>query len=120
MKECSICYEVKMEKFLPCSHSVCHDCYDRLQGDNCPYCRKPFRQSTNNFFTNRENEMDPEYWLNYDDRWVTYSRYLRNGNEVIRVFRRSEVPESWRNDDLTTIVRNKRVRRLKRIRRLNQ
>jgi len=46
MKECNICYETKVEKILPCSHSVCIDCYDRLQGDNCPYCRQPFREST--------------------------------------------------------------------------
>ena len=122
MKECNICYEIKLEKFLPCNHSVCHDCYDKLQGDNCPYCRHPFRQSRNNFFENQNQEdemlVNPEFWLSHDnENWVTYSRYLRNGNEIIRVFRRTEVPETWRNDDLTTVVRNRRFRKFRRFRR---
>lgn len=119
MKECGVCYEIKLERFLPCSHSVCHECYEKLQGDNCPYCRQPFREPTVNSFFQRNNEYsDPDYWLDYQrDGWVAYSRYLRSGNEVIRVFRRTEVPESWRNDEMTTIIRKRRVRSLRRLRR---
>lgn len=125
MKECKICYEIKLEKFLPCSHSVCHECYDKLQGNNCPYCRQPFRNnSSNDFFNNNNNDFtinpydnnDPDYWMDYQrNGWVVYSRYLRSGNEIIRVFRQNNVPASWRNDDLTTVVKRRRLRRLRRI-----
>lgn len=115
MRECGICYETSMPRFLPCNHSVCHSCYDRLQGDTCPFCRTPFRNTT------RPDEIvhqDPEYWLDYDaGEWTVMSRFLRRtGNEVIRVFRNSEVPESWRNDSLTTVVKRRRKirRRLRR------
>mgnify|MGYP003636932420 FL=1 len=57
-------------------------------------------------------ENDPEYWLEYDNReWVTYSRFLRNGTEIIRVFRKSEIPDSWRNDDLSIVLKRTRQRK---------
>ena len=88
MKECGVCYEIKLQKYFPCSHSV---------------------------FQRGIEYSDPEYWRDYQrGDWVTYSRYLRNGNEIIRVFRNTEVPESWRNDEMTTIVRKRRLRRFRR------
>ena len=116
MKECGVCYEIKLQKYFPCSHSVCHECYEKLQGDNCPFCRQQFREPTVNSFFQRGTEYsDPEYWRDYQrGDWVAYSRYLRNGNEIIRVFRNTEVPESWRNDEMTTIVRKRRLRRFRR------
>ena len=108
MKECGICYETKLQRFLPCKHSVCHDCYDQLQGDNCPYCRQPFRKKEY-----PPGTFDPEYWLDYHDtsQWTVYSRFMRNGMEIIRVFRNGQVPESWRNDAMATVVKNRRFRR---------
>ena len=109
MRECGICYETKLQRFLPCNHSVCYDCYERLEGYTCPYCRAPFREPPQFSII---NENDPDNWLDYNpSEYVTYSRYLRNGNEIIRVFRRNEVPSSWRNDDLTTVVRRRKLRR---------
>ena len=106
MQECGVCYETNLPRFLPCGHSVCHSCYDQLVGDNCPFCRAPFRNTTP--VTSVYSE--PEYWLDYDrNEWTVMSRFLRRtGNEVIRVFRNSEVPESWRNDSLTTVVKRRR------------
>jgi hypothetical protein len=106
MRECGVCYETSNPRFFPCNHSVCHSCYDRLIGDNCPFCRAPFRQTT----TPVESVYnDPEYWLDYDrSEWTVMSRFLRSGSEVIRVFRNNEVPDSWRNDSLTTVVKRRR------------
>ena len=116
MEECGICYERKILRFLPCNHTVCNDCYGNLRGDNCPYCRHPFRESSHV----NPNQTDPDYWLDYDNReWVTYSRFTRSGNEVIRVFRRENVPTSWRNDTMTTEVKRRRLRR-KRLRNNNR
>ena len=115
MRECGICYETRLPRFLPCNHSVCHSCYDQLIGDNCPFCRTPFR----NLNRRQESEYaEPEYWLDYDrQNWTVMSRFLRSGNEVIRVFRNNEVPESWRNDSTTTVVKRRRRRLNRRLRR---
>ena len=110
MTECGVCYEIHPQRTLPCNHSVCHSCYDQLRGDTCPFCRAPFRSTP----PPRQEYADPEYWLDYDrDQWTVMSRFFRNtGNEVIRVFRNTEVPDSWRNDSLTTVVkRRRRIRR---------
>tara|TARA_R110002096_G_scaffold351901_1_gene544923 strand:+ start:128 stop:487 length:360 start_codon:yes stop_codon:yes gene_type:complete len=119
MKECVICYETKLEKFLPCGHSTCHDCFDKLNSNTCPYCRAPFREPTQAQINQEQYENDIEYWLDYDNRdWSVMSRYTRHGTEIIRVFRNGEVPQSWRNDPLTTMVKNRRFRR-RRLRRRN-
>jgi hypothetical protein len=110
MLECGICYETKLEKVLPCGHSTCHDCYEKLRGNTCPFCRAVFREPVIEPETQIENDI--EYWLNYDNSvWSVFSRYTRQGTEIIRVFRNEEVPQSWRNDPLTTMVRNRRFRR---------
>ena len=64
MRECGICYETKLEKVLPCGHSTCHDCHDRLNGHTCPFCRAPFREPRIDPVDRIENDI--EYWLNYD------------------------------------------------------
>ena len=118
MRECGICYETRLERLLPCGHSVCHDCFDQLQGHTCPYCRAPFREDPNIFENNRT--VDPEYWLDYDNReWSVYSRYTRSGNEVIRIFRNGEIPQSWRNDPRATVIKRRRFRRRMRNNRRN-
>ena len=114
MKECGICYEVKLPRFFPCNHSVCHTCYEQLRGDNCPFCRTPFRETPRI----GQEYAEPEYWLDYDrNEWTVMSRFLRTGNEEIRVFRNTEIPESWRNNSLTTVVKRRRRRIIRRFRR---
>ena len=109
MDECGVCYETRNQRFFPCNHSVCHSCYDQLIGDNCPFCRTPFRQSAPPVPAPNSVYADPEYWLDYDrNQWTVMSRFLRTGNEIIRVFRNNQVPESWRNDSLTTVVQRRR------------
>ena len=112
MSECEICYEEEKDKvYLPCSHSLCKNCYDRIYY-SCPFCRRPIHEKINDERVIEEMETDPEYWLEYDNReWVTYSRFLKNGSEIIRTFRKSEIPTSWRNDDLTTVIKRRRQRR---------
>lgn len=107
MKECGICYETRLQRFLPCGHSVCHTCYENLQGDNCPYCRKQFRTTS----STQENR-DPDYWMDYQrPEWIVFSRYHRSGEETIHIFRSNNVPDSIRRDNNTTVVRSKRFRR---------
>jgi len=40
---CTICYASECDKELECSHSLCYDCYLRLNKSNCPFCRSPFK-----------------------------------------------------------------------------
>ena len=123
MNECAICLDNKKEwVHFPCSHTACKDCYSKLilLTNKCPFCRHNF---VNNKPSNIEEEEinidlnDPDYWLEYDPKeWITFSRFLRNGKEIIRTFRKSEMPNGWRNDDMTTIVtRNKQRKRRRKI-----
>ena len=61
---CSICYELyKKPKYLPCYHSYCEECLEKLvvqSNITCPECRKTsvvpsggVKQLPNNFFINR-------------------------------------------------------------------
>ena len=61
---CPICYELyKNPKYLPCYHSYCEECLEKLQKSadvTCPECRKTstipmggIKQLPNNFFINR-------------------------------------------------------------------
>jgi len=111
MSECEICYEEKNEKItLACRHSLCSSCYDRIL-DTCPFCRHPITEKILKEQNLQAMETDPDYWLEYDNReWVTYSRFLRNGTEIIRTFKRSEIPDSWRNDDMTVSLKRRKQR----------
>jgi len=40
--ECIICYDVAEPFILNCKHSVCYNCYHKLE--NCPFCRKKIRE----------------------------------------------------------------------------
>ena len=116
MTECGVCYETHPPRFLPCNHSVCLSCYDSLQGDTCPFCRAPFRQTPPP--QPRTVLVDPDYWLDYDrNQWTVMSRFTRSGNETIRVFRNGEIPESWRNDSMSAVVKRRRRRLNRRLRR---
>lgn len=112
MPECEICYEKKDKLFLPCSHSLCIECYEKIS-ITCPFCRHPIIAKIEIEKEIEYMESDPDYWLEYDPReWVTYSRILSSGIEIIRTFRRSEIPRTWRNDDLTiALKRNKQRKR---------
>lgn len=112
MAECEICFEEKNEKkYLKCTHSLCTDCYEKIP-DTCPFCREPIIEKILLEQHLEAIETDPNYWLEYDNQvWVTYSRFLRNGTEIIRTFRRSDVPDSWRNDDLTIVLKRRRTRK---------
>ena len=118
MKECGICYETKLEKFFPCGHSACHECYESIQGHTCPYCRTPFRSPPNTFELQNQLERDIEFWLDYDrSEWNVYSRVNRFGTERIMVYRIGEIPLSWRNS-ATIVKTTRRTRnRLRRARR---
>ena len=121
MKECGICYETKLEKFFPCGHSACHECFESIQGHTCPYCREPFRSPPDTFETQQQLEDDIEFWLDYDRReWTVYSRVNRFGTERIMVYRNGEIPITWRNSGTlvkpTRRTRN-RLRRARRVRR---
>lgn len=112
MEECEICYEeMKNKTFLPCHHFLCNECYQKIS-NTCPFCRQPIIEKIIKEEKEEAMENDPDYWLEHDSReWVTYSRFMRNGNEIIRTFRRSEVPTGWRNDDMTTVIKRRRQRK---------
>jgi len=112
MVECEICYETVSGKiFLPCSHSLCKDCFDKIP-DKCPFCRQPIREEPEKQKEEILLDYHPEMWLYYDENsWVTYSKFLSNGSEIIRTFKSTEVPISWRNDDMSTVIKRKRKRK---------
>jgi len=115
MEKCDICYdEIEKKVHLPCSHYLCNICYEKIS-NTCPFCRHPLIDKIKEEKKIEIMDNDPDYWLEFDNReWITYSRFLRNGNEVIRSFRTSDVPDDWRNNDMTTIVKRKRQRKQRR------
>ena len=117
-EECGICYEdIKNKIFLQCKHYMCQSCYEKIS-DTCPFCRQPITAKIEAEHKIDLMENDPEYWLGYDNReWVTYSRFLRNGNEIIQTFRNSEIPDTWRNNDMITVIKRRRQRNKRRNRR---
>lgn len=118
MKECGICYETKIEKFLPCGHSTCHECYEHLTGYTCPYCRAPFREPPVPQIDNLNGDLD--YWIDYanNSNWSVYSHVTRYGTEIIRVYNNSQIPSSWRNNSLRITVKPRRFGRRIRRRRI--
>ena len=113
--ECQICYETIQQKedikWLPCSHSLCVDCFHRLNDDRCPYCRKEFMEIIH---VKEKENIEPEDWLYLDYKeWVVYSKYSRNGTEIIYTCRQSEEPAEWRNDVMMTKIKRRRQRKNK-------
>lgn len=108
MYTCEICFETKKKRqVLPCNHHTCKLCYSKLEKPTCPFCRAPFVREKKDIILS-----DPEPWRDLrDSEWVSYSRYLRNGTEIISTFRIGDVPESWRSDTMTTRVKRRRKRK---------
>ena len=108
MYTCEICFENKKKRhLLPCNHYTCKLCFNKLQSSTCPFCRAPFKREKKDIIIN-----DPEPWVTQDNsEWVSYSRYLRNGTEIISTFRVGSVPENWRSDVMTTRVKRRRKRK---------
>ena len=105
MYKCDICFEEKKKKkVLGCSHFLCKMCYDKLIKNTCPFCRQPFKREEKTLKTN------PEYYRDIDDDWVSFSGYLKNDTEIIKTFRSSSVPISWRNNEMTTIIKKRKRR----------
>jgi hypothetical protein len=40
--ECIICFEVAEPFMLECKHSICYNCYHKI--DSCPLCRKQIKK----------------------------------------------------------------------------
>lgn len=108
-KECDICYEEVNEKYfkkLPCKHELCQSCYSKLTNEKCPFCRQVIEEKVVELIE------DPEEWLFYDsNEWITYSRTLRDGREVVYTYNRTDPQPSWRNDDNVTVLRRNRQRK---------
>lgn len=117
---CDVCLKQKDEKskqIFSCNHFMCKECYNRYLISckerkvkiNCHICRRNINV--------REKEIEkleiknPEWWLELDDEWVSFSRYLKNGTEIIESFKKDKIPSNWRNDSLTTIVKKRRKRK---------
>ena len=44
--ECSICLDKKLNRvFIPCGHTTCETCAERLVGKACPMCKKLINQA---------------------------------------------------------------------------
>lgn len=41
---CIVCYEKEANKFLPCAHKLCEECYEKIKEINslCPICREKY------------------------------------------------------------------------------
>ena len=102
-----ICFLDKRKKEVPpCGHELCKLCFRSLYKENCPFCRQPFVRKKKELIIT-----DPESYKDLDGKeWVSFSRYLKNGTEIIQTFRSGDVPKSWRDDSLTTIVKRRRKR----------
>ena len=115
--DCLICFDVKKLYALPCSkkHKICDDCYKKLRQDNCPYCRKPFKniykdhKNNINININIEIEYDPEPWLELDRNWLITSRTDTWGEEQISLRRKDSI--SWRKDDYGFEIKRRRKQR---------
>lgn len=61
--ECAICLESWLKKdarILPCDHTFCYDCLERLvteQSITCPQCRKRFNIPRNDITRIRKNQI---------------------------------------------------------------
>lgn len=108
-KECDICYEEVNEKHfksLSCKHELCQSCYSKLPNEKCPFCRQVIQEKIVELIE------DPEEWLLYDAReWITYSRTLRDGREVVYTYHRTDPQPSWRNDDNVMVLKRNRQRK---------
>lgn len=55
--ECNICWETKSKfKRLKCNHQICTQCFPQIRNNLCPFCREPFRNSTNINIRRNENQ----------------------------------------------------------------
>lgn len=104
-EECEICFEIfNKKKLLACSHSLCYGCY-HLIGTKCPFCRQVIIEKEE--LDRLDN--DPTFYHNYEpEEYILYSKYFNNGKEEIKIFRKNNIPKTWRNDPMATIVKNKR------------
>jgi len=111
-KECDICYEEVNEKHfkkLSCKHELCQSCYSKLPNEKCPFCRQVIQEKV------IEMIEDPEEWLLYDaNEWITYSRTLRDGREVIYTYHCTDPQPNWRNDNTIILRRNRQRKRRQR------
>ena len=55
--ECNICWETKSKfKRLKCNHQICTQCFPQIRNNLCPFCREPFRNSTNINIRQNDNQ----------------------------------------------------------------
>lgn len=58
--ECSVCFDTKTIEsitFLPCIHFLCSCCYDKLNKNECPFCRNKLREEEEqDSYSETENE----------------------------------------------------------------
>lgn len=52
-EECGVCYEMTIdhnsEECDQCRHKLCQSCYQRLRQKKCPFCRKYYNDTPENF-----------------------------------------------------------------------
>jgi len=107
---CGICYEdIETNNFntLPCKHKICNNCFPKIRGTLCPFCRNPFRASEpidipnniNSLVVNRntlQNNNPLEYALNIENRIYRTQRRRTQRRRTQRRNRRTRNPNNER------------------------
>ena len=111
MEDCNICYtQIKTndEKILSCQHKLCKSCYLRLATQFCPYCRHPFKYTT--------EELKQRQAMNIKYNNYTPPAQLFDESIIINSFNRLEINERENNREhipCSRILRNKNRKRRK-------
>ena len=109
MEDCNICYtQIKTndEKILSCQHKLCKSCYLRLATQFCPYCRHPFKYTT--------EELKQRQAMNIKYNNYTPPAQLFDESIIINSFNRLEINERENNREhipFSRILRNKNRKR---------
>jgi len=117
---CGICYEqICQDKIIkmPCLHSTCIDCFKRINGTVCPFCRNNFlskREILDSYFSIyplRDNENDPNIINNFSEIPTPTNEFSVETERHIFML---ESRQEQRENQLLRRYRNKLRRKLRR------
>lgn len=98
--DCGVCLESRKKDdftILPCSHSICNECFPKIRVPVCPFCRSKYGNSNDRYY----DEIDDEFFefdfniIYYSDDEMLYSQRTRRRNRR-RQFRRNNNPRPRR------------------------
>ena len=104
---CGICYEdIETNKFntLPCMHKICNNCFPKIRGTLCPFCRNPFRASEPIDIPNNINSLVVNRNTLQNNNPLAYALNIEN-----RIYRRQHGRTRRRNRRRISNPNNERV-----------